>query len=191
MAELIERVGAIDFTPRRLPPLHSIVHAIINQQLSGRAAETIRGRFYALFEEVEFPHPEAILSLHVESLRGAGLSRAKTIYIRDVAQKALDRVLPTLEECDALSDEELIERLTTIKGVGRWTVEMLLIFNLGRPDILPVHDLGIRKGFQIVYRKRAMPKPRALDKFGQRWSPYRTTAARYLWRAVDLAKVKR
>ena len=93
--------------------------------------------------------------------------------------------LPSLQECDVLTDVEIIERLTELKGVGRWTVEMFLIFNLARPDVLPVHDLGVRRGFQLAYGRRKMPEPEQLEKFGQRWKPYRTSAAKYLWRAVE------
>lgn len=117
-----------------------------------------------------------------------GLSRPKAGYIRDLAQKTVDGLVPTLEQCDDLTDEELIAALTAVKGVGRWTVEMLLIFNLGRPDVLPVHDLGVRKGFQFAFRKRALPESEALARFGARWAPYRTAVAWYLWRAADFLK---
>ena len=107
------------------------------------------------------------------------------MYIHDLAARAVDRRLPTLKTCDKMTDAELVEVLTDIKGVGRWTVEMLLIFNLGRPDVLPVHDLGVRRGYKIAYRKRSMPTPEQLDRIGVKWSPYRSTAAWYLWRAAD------
>jgi 3-methyladenine DNA glycosylase/8-oxoguanine DNA glycosylase len=102
-----------------------------------------------------------------------------------IAQKAVDGHIPTLDECDRMTDAEIVERLTSIKGVGRWTAEMLLIFNLGRPDVLPVGDLGVRKGFQFAYGKRKLPEPEQLSRYGLRWSPYRTAAAWYLWRAAD------
>jgi 3-methyladenine DNA glycosylase/8-oxoguanine DNA glycosylase len=121
-----------------------------------------------------------------ETLRSAGLSRAKLAYILDLASKALEGVVPTLEEVDELTDEQLITRLTAIKGVGRWTVEMMLIFDLGRPDVLPVHDLSIRKGFKMIFRKRKLPDPEAIRKYGDLWKPHRTTAALYLWRASVL-----
>lgn len=185
MASLIARIGPITLKPKRLPPVHSLIQAVIYQQLSGKAADTIFGRFRALFEGGRFPKAEAVLAQSPESLRSAGLSRGKVEYVRAVASKAVAGELPTLAECNRLTDEEILDRLVTIKGVGRWTAEMFLIFNLGRPDVLPVHDLGVRRGFQIAYRKRKMPEPDALDRFGARWKPHRTAAAWYLWRAVD------
>ena len=186
MAGLIERVGPVKLRPRRLSPFESLTHAIIHQQLSGHAAGTILSRFKALFGADGFPTPEALLGVSAERLRGAGLSRPKAGYLLGMAQKAMAGHIPTLEECKRLTDLELITKLTEIKGVGRWTVEMLLIFNLGRPDVLPVHDLGVRRGFQLAYRKRKLPEPEHLERHGVRWAPYRTTAAWYLWRATEL-----
>jgi DNA-3-methyladenine glycosylase II len=185
MARVIDRIGAPELRPRRLPPFQSLTHAIIYQQLSGKAAGTILGRFRALFLGEGFPTPTAVLGLSPDQLRSAGLSRPKAGYILGLAQKAADGHIPTLDECDAMTDPEIMERLTSIKGIGRWTAEMLLIFNLGRPDVLPVHDLGVRKGFQIAYHKRKLPEPEQLARYGVRWAPYRTIAAWYLWRAVD------
>jgi DNA-3-methyladenine glycosylase II len=190
MARLIERIGPAKLRPRRLPPFQSLVHAIIHQQLNGKAAGTILGRFLALFGGDGFPAPEAVLNHSPERLRSAGLSRPKTSYVLGIAQKAMDGHIPTLDECDRMTDAEILERLTSIKGVGRWTAEMLLIFNLGRPDVLPVHDLGVRKGFQVAYAKRKLPEPDQLARYGARWAPYRTTAACYLWRAADDAIIK-
>lgn len=186
MSQLVDRFGAPDLKPRRLPPFQSLAHAIIHQQLHSAAAGTILKRFNALFDRNAFPSPAEVIRLDVERLRTAGLSRPKASYIRDLAQKTMDGIVPSLKECDRLTDAELVERLTSIKGVGRWTVEMLLIFNLGRPDVLPVHDLGVRRGFKIAYRKRKPPTPEQLDRFGVRWSPHRSTAAWYLWQAADL-----
>jgi DNA-3-methyladenine glycosylase II len=188
MAELSKRLGPVKLKPRRQSPFQSLVRAIIHQQLSGQAASTIHDRFQALFDPNLFPKPEHVLQFDVEHLRSAGLSRAKANYIRDLAQMTVEGAVPSLAECDRLTDAELVERLTSIKGVGRWTVEMLLIFNLGRPDILPVHDLGVRRGFQVAYRKRKLPEPEQLERFGKKWMPYRTTAAWYLWRAADFPK---
>jgi 3-methyladenine DNA glycosylase/8-oxoguanine DNA glycosylase len=126
-----------------------------------------------------------VLEASPERLRSAGLSRPKVSYVLGIAQKAVDGNIPSLDDCDRMTDAELISSLTAVKGVGVWTVEMLLIFNLGRPDVLPVHDLGVRKGFQFAYRKRKLPEPEPLARFGVRWAPYRTTAALYLWRAAD------
>jgi 3-methyladenine DNA glycosylase/8-oxoguanine DNA glycosylase len=147
MARLIDRVGPPKLRPRRLPPFHALTHAIIHQQLNGKAAGTILERFLALFGDHTFPAPPDVLKASPERLRSAGLSRPKASYILGIAQKAVDGHIPSLDECDGMTDVEIVERLTTIKGVGRWTVEMLLIFNLGRADVLPVHDLGVRKGF--------------------------------------------
>ncbi len=185
MAGLIDRVGPVKLRPRRLPPFQSLVHAIIHQQLSRQAAGTILGRFRALFGDDGFPIPEAVLKVSPERLRSAGLSRPKASYVLGIAQKAVDGHIPTLDECDRMTDAEIVARLTSIKGVGRWTADMLLIFNLGRPDVLPVHDLGVRKGFQFAYGKRKLPEPEQLARYGLRWSPYRTAAAWYLWRAAD------
>ena len=150
MAGLIDRIGPVKLRPRRLPPFQSLTHAVIHQQLSGQAAGTILGRFRGLFGDDGFPTPEAVLKASPERLRSAGLSRPKASYVLGIAQKAVDGHIPALDECDRMTDVEIVERLTSIKGVGRWTVEMLLIFNLGRPDVLPVHDLGVRKGFQYA-----------------------------------------
>jgi DNA-3-methyladenine glycosylase II len=185
MAAAIDRIGPMKLKPRRLSTFQSLTQAIIHQQLSGKAAATILGRFQAIFDAEVFPEPHAVLKVPQEHLRKAGLSRAKYSYILDIADKIAGGHLPSLIECDDRSDAELIELLTSVKGIGQWTAEMLLIFNLGRPDVLPVHDLGVRKGFQAVYRKRKMPEPKALAKFGECWAPYRTTAAWYLWRAAD------
>lgn len=185
MAGLIDRIGPLKLCPRRLPPFQSLTHAVIHQQLSGQAAGTILGRFRALFGDDGFPTPEAVLKASPERLRSAGLSRLKASYVLGIAQKAVDGHVPTLDECDRMTDTEIMERLTSIKGIGRWTAEMLLIFNLGRPDVLPVDDLGVRKGFQFAYSKRKLPESEQLARYGLRWSPYRTAAAWYLWRAAD------
>ena len=158
---------------------------VIRQQLNGQAAGTILGRFRALFGDDGFPTPEAVLKASPERLRGAGLSRPKASYVLGIAQKAVDGHIPTLDECDRMTDAEIVERPTSAKDVGRWTAEMLLIFNLGRLDVLPVQDLGVRKGFQYAYGKRKLPEPEQLARYGFRWSPHRTTAAWYLWRAAD------
>ena len=187
MSALIEKVGIIRLRPRRLPPFQSLAHAIIHQQLNGNAAGTILERFKSLFPDEEFPPPGQVAKASVDRLRTAGLSRPKAAYIIDLANRCDAGLIPTVDDCDSLKDAEILARLTEIKGIGRWTVEMFLIFNLGRPDVLPVHDLGIRRGFQVAYRKRTMPTPEQLDKHGLRWAPHRTLAARLLWRAADSA----
>jgi DNA-3-methyladenine glycosylase II len=132
-----------------------------------------------------FPSPKQVLAMNPEQLRSAGLSKPKANYIRGIAETAASGSLPTLKECDELMDAEIAQRLTELQGVGRWTIEMLVIFNLGRPDVVPVNDLGVRRGFQIAYGKRKIPEPKQLERLGEKWRPYRTIAAKYLWRAVD------
>jgi 3-methyladenine DNA glycosylase/8-oxoguanine DNA glycosylase len=185
MSKLINKIGPINLQPRRIPPFHSIIHAIIHQQLNGKVAQVIFDRFVSLFGNGDFPTPKKIQSIDFEIMRGAGLSRSKARYIKEVAELALMGIVPSLKECDNLNDTEIKDRLTKIKGVGPWTVEMLLIFNFGRPDVLPVHDLGVRKGFQIAYKKQKLPTPEQLERFGRKWRPYRTMATLYLWGAVD------
>jgi 3-methyladenine DNA glycosylase/8-oxoguanine DNA glycosylase len=188
MSALIERVGPIQMRPRRLPPFQSLAHAIIHQQLNSTAAGTILARFKGLFPNGDFPTSGQVAQATVERLRTAGLSRPKAAYIIELAKRCAAGLMPSVEDCDSLNDEEIVARLTEIKGIGRWTVEMFLIFDLGRPDVLPVHDLGVQRGFQIAYRKRKMPTPEQLAKHGSRWAPHRTLAARYLWRAADSAE---
>ena len=185
MRRIVRQIGPCELRPKRLPPFQSLVHAIIHQQLSGQAAGTIFRRFQTRCGNGHFPSPEAVLACGVEGMRAAGISRPKARYILELATRAKDGRLPTLRRCDQMSDEQLLESLTESKGVGRWTAEMLLIFNLGRPDVLPVHDLGVRRGFQKAYRKRRLPEPDELASIGVKWAPYRTTAALYLWRAAD------
>jgi 3-methyladenine DNA glycosylase/8-oxoguanine DNA glycosylase len=185
MASLIEKIGHIPLRAKRLNLFHALTRSIVYQQLSGKAAATIFSRFVALFPDTEFPEPHHVKKTPLERLRSAGLSRPKASYILDLAERCHAGLLPSTEDCHNLADEEIIARLTEVRGIGRWSAEMILIFNLGRPDVLPVGDLGVRRGFQIAYRKRKMPEPEQLAKFGARWAPHRTTAARYLWRAAD------
>lgn len=142
-----------------------------------------------MIQATTFPEPHLFLEMTDELLRSAGLSRAKTAAIKDLSLKATEGVVPTLEEMHELSDEELIERLSSIRGIGKWTVEMLLIFRLGRLDILPATDYGVRKGFQYTYKTRDLPTPSAILEFGGKWQPYRTVASWYLWRAAALSKI--
>jgi DNA-3-methyladenine glycosylase II len=174
--------------PRR-SPFQSLVQAVAHQQLNGTAANTILTRFKKLFPKRKFPKPEDLADLTNEQIRACGFSFAKIAAIRDIAAKTLDGTIPSAAQIKKLSNEEIIERLTEARGVGRWTVEMLLIFQLGRQDVLPVDDFGVRSGFRVAYKKREMPKPRDLLKFGERWRPHATTAAWYLWRAADAAKL--
>lgn len=186
MAALIARHGKIRRAPSHEEPYAALCEAVVYQQLHAKAAATIFGRVVAqIGDGVAFPRPERLAAASDEALRAAGLSRNKAAALRDVAAHALDGRLPTLDACKSLDDAALVERLTDIRGIGRWTVEMLLIFDLGRPDVLPVDDLGVRRGYQLAYRKRTMPTPKALAEFGRRWAPHRTLAALYLWRAAD------
>jgi 3-methyladenine DNA glycosylase/8-oxoguanine DNA glycosylase len=189
MARLIKKIGPIKLKPRRLPPFQSITHAIIHQQLNGKVARVIFDRFVALFGNGDFPTPEEVINIDFEKMRGVGLSRSKAKYIKGLSEMALMGKVPSIKECDRLSDEEIKDRLTEIKGIGPWTVEMLLIFNFGRPDILPIHDLGVRKGFQIAYKKKELPTPEQLERFGRKWKPHRTMATLYLWGAVDFVNL--
>ena len=191
MARLIREHGRCGLKPElRRPPFQSLVQAVAHQQLNGTAANTILSRFKKLFPGRRFPRPNDLASVTDEQIRACGFSFAKIAAIRDIAAKTLDGTVPTSRKIVELSDEEIILRLTEVRGVGRWTVEMLLIFQLGRPDVLPADDFGVRNGFRIAYNKRSLPTPKEVLAFGERWSPHRTTAAWYLWRAVDGKKLK-
>jgi DNA-3-methyladenine glycosylase II len=188
LKRVIRQVGPFTLKPARRQPYEALVRAIAHQQVHGRAAEAILGRFIALCPEPGFPTPESVLALTPEAMRGAGLSANKVLAIRDIAEKAALGVIPDRAAARRLSDDALIERLVALRGVGRWTVEMLLIFTLGRADILPVDDFGVREGYRVAAGLPEQPKPKLLAEIGEAWAPYRTTAAWYLWRAADLAK---
>ena len=189
MRRLIRDVGPFALIPRgRRTPFESLARAIAFQQLHEKAAESILKRFIALFPGRRFPRPAALLAAHADAIRGAGFSGAKVLALRDLAAKTLDGTVPTGRAITLLDDEAIVERLVAVRGIGRWTVEMLLIFRLGRPDVLPVDDFGVRNGFRIAYRRRTLPTPKEVLRYGERWKPYRTTAAWYLWRAADRAK---
>ena len=168
---------------RQNDPYRALIRAVVFQQLSGKAAQTIHGRVLALFAEKDHPDPEDILTASDEVLRGAGLSRQKIAALRDISQKRIEGVIPEARALSKLGDEEIIERLTAARGVGRWTVEMYLMFTLGRPDVLPVDDLGVRKGAEKLYRRSFTPKE--LAAYGERWTPHRSAAAWHLWRIAD------
>jgi methylated-DNA-[protein]-cysteine S-methyltransferase len=188
LGRLIDEVGAFNMQLKKTPSLFvALTESIIYQQLHGKAAATIFARVCALFPRAhQGPTAEQILRTSEEKLRGAGLSRAKLLALRDLAQHSVDGALPTLAQAHQLDDEAIIERLTQVRGIGRWTAEMLLMFRLGRPDVLPVDDYGIRKGFGVAFRKREMPERDVVAKRGARWKPYRTVASWYLWRAAEL-----
>ena len=180
-------------TDGRESPYEALLEAIAYQSISGKAAETIFGRVKALGSNGRAPAPEEMLKLPTRALRKAGLSGAKVLAMKDLARKTLAGVVPSRAEAEKLSDEELVRRLVSVRGVGAWTVEMFLIFRLGRPDVLPIHDLGVQKGYALTYGKRFMPKPKELAAFGERWRPYRTVASWYMWRAVhrDSSKARK
>jgi DNA-3-methyladenine glycosylase II len=189
LAGLIRAVG-----PCRLEtsadghPFQILARAIAHQQLNGTAANTILKRLVDSVGAGVFPTPEQVLAAPAESLRAAGFSFAKVAALHDLAEKTLAGVVPDAATLRELGDEEIIARLTQVRGIGRWTVEMLLVFQLGRPDVLPVDDFGVRTGFQAAYGLSRLPRPQALAAWGERWKPYRTTAAWYLWRANELKR---
>jgi len=187
LARLIQRVGPCKLRPQHDgSPFQSLVQAVAHQQLNGKAANTILSRLIALHPGRDFPTPEDLLATPDEKLRAAGFSRAKVASLKDIAAKTADGTVPDLPALKKLPDLEIIERLTTIRGVGQWTVEMMLIFKLGRMDVLPVHDYGVRKGFTLAYRKKDLPRPVELVAHGERWRPFRSVASWYLWRALEL-----
>ncbi len=186
LARLIKKVGPCGLLPRRRrSPFEALVHSVTHQQLNGTAAATILKRVIALYPGRRFPTPEDVLATSDEQLRGAGLSRAKVAAIKDIAAKTLGGVVPTSRAIARMEDAAILEQLTTIRGVGPWTVEMLLMFTLGRPDILPVTDYGVRKGFALTFKLKDLPTPAELLQHGEKWRPYRSFAAWYLWRALD------
>jgi DNA-3-methyladenine glycosylase II len=191
MRRLIRKHGPCGLKPRhRRSPFESLVTAIAHQQLNGTAANTILRRFIKLFPGRRFPRPEDLEQVNDEAIRTAGFSRAKIAALRDLAAKSLDGTVPSSREIKKLNDAEIIARLTSVRGIGQWTVEMLLIFQLGRPDVLPIDDFGVRNGFRHAYGLSELPKPKELLARGERWRPHRTTAAWYLWRAADGARKK-
>jgi len=168
-------------------PYEALLEAITHQSISGKAAATIFARIKALGSNGKVPTPQEILKTRKPLLRKAGLSNAKILAVKDLAKKTIDGVVPSLAEAREIPDEELVKRLTSVRGIGAWTVEMFLIFRLGRPDVLPIHDLGVKKGWSITYGKKHMPTPKQLLAFGERWRPYRTVASWYMWRACHKA----
>jgi DNA-3-methyladenine glycosylase II len=185
LAALIARSRRYNIKPAlKVRPFDALAESIAYQQLSGKAAATIWGRVRALFPGKHLD-PQAVVDMPDEKLRGAGLSGSKVRALKDLAAKTLDGTVPSGRAVMKMTDEEIIERLTTVRGIGRWTAEMLLLFELGRPDVWPVHDYGVRKGFAKVFGKRNLPTPKQLLKLGEKWRPYRSAAAWYLWRALD------
>ena len=188
MRRLIRAHGPSGLTAQKRSPYEALVSAVAHQQLHAKAAEAILRRFRALFPGVRFPRPAQVLDTSDEALRGAGFSAGKILAIRDIATKTLGSHVPTRAAALKLGDEELIARLVEVRGVGRWTVEMLLIFTLGRMDVFPSDDFGVRNGWRIAMKLGEMPRPKALREIAERWQPHRTLAAWYLWRAADAGK---
>lgn len=189
MKRLIAAAGPLALDVRTdQSPFEALARAIAHQQLHGKAAQSILNRLITHCGQGAFPDPQALLALEDAALRASGFSFSKIAALRDLATKTLSGIVPHRDALHALSDPEIIERLTAVRGIGRWTVEMLLMFQLQRPDVLPVDDFGVRYGFRLAYGLRKMPPPKALALFGERWAPYRSAAAWYLWRAVDLAR---
>ncbi len=176
-------------------PFEALLESIIYQQIHGKAAAAILGRLIQAFGDIH-PQPEQLISVPDHILRGAGLSGSKALSLRDLAAKTIDGTVPTLAQIRRMPDEEIVTRLTAVRGIGPWTVEMLLIFRLGRPDIFPVTDYGVRKGFLLTFGRppkgkpitaEMLPKPEAMLRRAKKWQPYRSVASWYLWRACDLA----
>jgi DNA-3-methyladenine glycosylase II len=182
---IIERVGPfrMEYGP---PEFHSLAESILYQQLNGRAAETIFNRFTALAGDPLMP--EGILKLTDEQLRSVGLSKQKSSYLRDLATKTASGVLD-FSSLAEMADDEVIEHLTQVKGIGVWTAQMFLMFTLRRPDVLPTGDYGVQAAMKKHYRKRKLPKPKDMEKIARKWAPYRSIACWYLWRSLDIKTV--
>ena len=195
MGALIERVGPFALRLKSShSPFEALLEAILHQQLHANAARAILGRLMALFDDLH-PRPEQLLAVPDEALRAAGLSQGKLLALRDLAAKTLDGTVPSLALIRRLPDEEIIERLSRVRGIGTWTAEMLLIFRLGRPDVFPMTDYGIRKGYLLTFGKTKagkpitadmLPKPEEMLRRAARWKPWRSVASWYLWRACDI-----
>src|SRR5437870_2648568 len=186
MAQLIARSLRYTVKPgKSIRPFDALAESIAYQQLSGKAAATIWKRVRALYPRKKHLDPKEILKTPDEKLRGAGLSRSKVAALKDLAAKTIDGTVPNAHALARMTDDEIIERLIIVRGIGRWTVEMLLLFDLGRPDVWPVHDYGVQKGFAKTFGKRKLPTPKQLLKHGKKFAPHRSIAAWYFWRALD------
>jgi 3-methyladenine DNA glycosylase/8-oxoguanine DNA glycosylase len=187
LGRIIDVIGPFKLELQKTPSTFgALCEAIVYQQLNPRAASTIFGRVVALFPESNgFLEPENILSTPDASLRAAGLSGAKLLSLQDLARRTLEGTVPTLRQAARMDDEEIIRRLVEVRGIGRWTAQMFLMFRLGRPDVLPVDDFGIRKGFAIAFKTREPPTKEEIERRGKRWTPYRSVASWYLWRMAE------
>ncbi|MBX9571151.1 MAG: DNA-3-methyladenine glycosylase [Candidatus Obscuribacterales bacterium] len=187
LAKVIEAVGDCWLEVHHMNSCYeSLLESIVYQQLTGKAAATIMGRVKGIYGD-RFPKPLEILETDDEKLRAAGLSRAKVAAIKDLSAKTQSGLVPDIEHLEKMSDEEIISLLTQVRGIGTWSVQMLLIFRMGRPDVLPVTDYGVRKGFARVYKLADLPKPLEMIKKAEKWSPYRSIASWYLWRVLELS----
>ena len=187
MAALIARSLRYNVKPGgSVRPFDALAESIAYQQLSGKAAATIWKRVRALYPRRRYLDPHLVLKTPDEKFRAAGLSRNKVAALKDLAAKTIDGTVPRARALAKMSDEEIIEQLITVRGIGRWTVEMLLLFDLGRPDVWPVHDYGVQKGFAKTFGRRKLPKPKQLVKLGEKFRPHRSVAAWYFWRALDM-----
>src|SRR5437773_8666015 len=186
LAALIARSRRYEISPNlNVRPFDALAESIAYKQLSGKAAATIWKRVRAIFPKRKFLDPKLVLETLDEKLRAAGLSRSKVAALKDLAAKTIEGTVPTGRALAKMTDDEIIERLIQVRGIGRWTAEMLLLFDLGRPDVWPVHDYGVQKGFAKTFGKRKLPTPKQLQKLGEKWRPYRSVAAWYFWRALD------
>lgn len=189
LARWMDRIGPLDIGERwrrRFDPTDALARAILYQQLSGKAAATIVGRVEVAIGASKL-HADTLSRIDDAGLRACGVSGNKTLALRDLAARSAAGEVPGTAQMARLHEDEIIQRLTAVRGIGRWTVEMMLMFQLGRPDVLPVDDLGVRKGAQLLDKLDEMPRPRALAERGETWGPYRTLAALYLWRIADFA----
>jgi 3-methyladenine DNA glycosylase/8-oxoguanine DNA glycosylase len=192
LGRLIARVGPYALVRHQLHnPYESLAESILHQQVHGKAAAAILARVRAHFQVELFPSPEQVRQAPMEDLRSLGLSRSKALAVKDLAEKAHAGLVPDAEALKTMSDEAIVEALTPIRGIGRWTVEMMLVFQLGRDDVLPASDYGVRAGFARVFRKKELPTPKQVLERGERWRPYRTVASWYLWRANELPRRNR
>lgn len=190
-ARLVAQVGPCGHKPKPArEPYEALVRAVAYQQLHVKAGDAILARMLALHSQQAFPSPAQLLDTGFDAMRGCGFSARKIETIRSIATATLDGVVPDLASALSLPDEELVTRLSALKGIGRWTVEMFLIYSLGRPDILPADDFGVREGYRLLKSQPVAPPAKAMAALGQAWSPYRTAAAWYLWRVPRPAKTK-
>jgi 3-methyladenine DNA glycosylase/8-oxoguanine DNA glycosylase len=188
LGEWIDRIGVLQFpTTQAREPYVALLETIAHQQLAGAAARAIWARVLGLFDD-GVPCPRGLVKMTEEHLRTAGLSRSKALAMKDICTRVNAGTIPSAALIGQMSDIEIYERLMEVRGVGTWTVDMLMMFTLCRPDIMPVTDYGVRKGFQVLYRKRALPTPKQLLKLTEKWRPHRSVAALYLWRIAETAK---